>query len=610
MGLVVLMADNPYNYQVPVFSSGNSPDILFGEASVLSNRRAPPPNHLETFDVYGADGKKLRGVVRWEYTVYDLSGGLDAQEGAPDNRLASSVGMDWRFAATGILAPLLATATTPDPTSPAVISWANIFGTMVMGLGSAANTSLLKPTSATNFAPAAITWTPGGMVTYLHTGVFGGVANAEWLAVCRIGDNIEIFSDAAATSQGEILSTSPAWGMVTVPLNNTTVGASTHLIYANTRIMSKPSDDTLTTAPTTVLTQIPNGGSAIGSLELGQGFQRAWWHLPRSSTATSMYAATTVLADIWSTNWEGKDPQKLKVSVPYVQQCFFWRGGIFFTDERSAYWHNGGAISNLHWQYQREPLADREVILRTGGVIDDRLIGVAVEMNVATDVPTRFWLEEYIPETDAWYQITASTTVSGGTGDIIRATGQGFPVARMSSTQYGSVVPYLYDEANWRYWKMTPSDWNPYYMARNTSSATVGTDYEYESTGVARSKITFLSGLEAFPSTVYEIQPLFNVNQGGTGATVEIKIANQGSNSMSFTNCFTATFRAADRWDKHLYRNLSNTSAFNRLQFQITATRGSDTRVTPQCVPFIIRGLTFLDGNVRPASSLLGLGAA
>ena len=595
-----------FSYQVPVFSTGNSPDIYFGEASVLSNRRAPPPNRLETFRVYGPDNKALPNVIRGELTIFDLSGGLDAQEGSPDNRLSFS-SLDHRWPSTLILNALLNTAATPDPTSPAVISWTNIFNTMVMGLGSAANTSLLKPTSATNFAPAAITYTPGGMVTYLHPLVVGGVANAQWLAVCRIGDNIDIHSDAAATSQGEILSTDPAYGIVTTPLNTTTPGASTHLIYANNRIGAKPSDDTLTVAPTTVLTQIPNGGSAIGSLELGDLFHRAWWHLPRSSTTASMYGTTTVLADIFSTNWEGGDMQKLRVPLPYVQQCWPWRGGLFFTDGRSAMWHNGGSIQNLHWQYQREPLADREVILRTGGTIDDRLIGVAVEMNVASDVPTRFWLEEYIPETDAWYQITVATTVSGGTGDIIRATGQGFPVARMAGTQYGSQVPYLYDEANWRYWKLTPSDWNPYYMARNTSSGTVGTDYEYETTGIARSKIMMLPGLEAYPSVAYEIQPLFNVNQGGTGASVEIRIANQGSNSMNFTNAFGAVFRAADRWDKHLHRNLNNTSAFNRLQIQVTATRGSDTRVTPQCVPFIIRFLTFLDGDVRAPAKLLDL---
>lgn len=596
------------NAAPPSFVSGNAPDLFFGGASSLSNRRAPSPNRLETFRVYGPDGKVMPGVIRWEYTVFDLSGGLDGAEGQPDNRLSFS-SLDHRWPNTLILNALAATAASPDPTSPAVISHTNIFNTLVMGLGSAANTSLIKATSATDPTPTALTWTPGGMVTYVHQGVYGGVANANSLAVCRIGDSIEIFSDAGTTptSRGEIASTAPGWGIVTVPLNNTTPGASTHLVYYSTQIGTKPSDDTLTTTPTAALTAIPGGGGAIGSLSLGDSFQRAWWHIPRSSTAsTSMYAAAgAVIGDVMSTNWEGTDPQILDVPLPYVSQVTRWRNGLVMTDGRSVYWHNGQK-QNLHWQFQREPAADREVVCNSFARETDRLIAIAVEYNVVTDAVTNAWLEEYIPETDAWYQITATTAM---TSAPIRATGQGQPVAHMTGSVYGSSWVYLRNSTDWFWWKMTPPDSNPYYMARSTSSATVGTIYAYAASGVARSKQIFLSGLEGSPSVVYEIQPLFDVSQGGTGATVAISVANQGSNSLNFTNAMSATFRAADRWDNHIWRNMDNTSAFNRFQFQITATRGSDTLVTMNCLPIIFRGLTFLDGEVRKPSDVLNLKA-
>lgn len=589
------------NENTSVFSTGHSSqDLLYGEAVILGNRRAPSANRFQTFRIPDGKGGQRMDAISWEVYIADLSGGLDVDIDEIGNRMRSVDGLDHRFPRTLFLAPLAKSAATPDPSSILNMSMVDIFDTTAIGIG----TSLLIPTSATDRDPATRTFTPNGAgsITYLYRGTIGGTTDQLW--VCNDGESVEILSDLGATptSAGSIASTNPCWGVIESPLNDDTPGANSHLMNVGNTIALKRSDNTLATAPTVVLNNWHGGGYPVHHKTFslgGRGRLSAFWVKPRTHLTTSMLSDATKLGDIYYTNAEGTDPLPLDLPIP-VRLARKWKNGIVASDGRSVFWHNGN-IEDLHFGYEFEPVTEREYLIYNIDTYFDRLIVWVAERNVSSDAQTRIAMFEYIPESDAWYQLTGWISSTGAL--IAGATTQ---IAREHSTVYRNATAYAYDGATWRYFHLTPPNWNPFYMSGNTGSATAGVVYEYDASGVAKGGIWPLPGLESYPSIVYEVQCLGDVK--GTGADVKVEVANQTNSGMSFTNSQAYHFEPSDvvdaeSWRKNMSRH--DSSPFSKLQLQITITRGSETRISSNALPLIVRGITFLDGKVRASRELV-----
>ena len=600
----------------PQFATGHSgSDLFYDEAQVLANRRAPSQNYLNTFRIRDPEDQKkyLSNVVRWELVINDLSGGLDQQYGPLSNRMAAQDGVDGRWARTLCLSPLINTATTPDPASIQNISAVDVFDASAIGIG----TMLLKPTSATDWAPTQLTYTPGGsgVITNLYRGAVGGTTAQLW--VMGSAANIEILSDLAATptSAGSISSTNPAWWGIESPLNDSTPGAVTHMLNVGATLVVKVSDNTLTTAPANPLagaTTWHGGGYAVDPHMFalgGKGRLQGFVVKPRTHRTSSMLSVSTALGDIFYINAYAGDPLMLKLPIP-VRLARRWRNGIVASDHRSVYWHNGN-VENLHYAYEREPVTEREYLVGDIMIHNDRLYVWTIERNLATDAPSRFCMEEYSPEKDGWDQVTAWVTVTGGQGDIIPSVSN--IVAREHSTVYRNSAAYIYDDTRWRYVQLTPPDWNPYYMSRNTGSATAGVVYPFATSGSGKSAVIPLDRLEGYPSVVYEVQCLGELRGTfSSGYPLRVDIARQTSTGMSFdaagTHRPTFTFTGANvfEWSKNITRNMANQDTVDKLQLRLTLTQGSETRISSNALPIIVRGVCFLDRVIKPLQSILG----
>lgn len=593
------------NESTPIYTTGHSgADLLYQEAQINSNRRAPTPNDFRTFRIPNPDGRGYRqDVLRWEYQINDVSGGLDSAIAKLTNRLMATDGIDGRHADTLCLSPLVNTATTPDPSSIQNVSAVDVFGATAIGIG----TSLLIPTSATNRALTALTYTGTGGITYVYRGTIGGTTEALW--ICRAGaNNVEILSDLASTptSTGTITSTNTTWGIVESPINEDTPGGVNHIMYIGSTIALKRSDNTFSTAPTAVLTNFNGGGYPVHPHMFGIGGKRmsAWFVKPRSHQTTSMLAAdsSAVLGDIWYLNAEGQDPLPFHLPIP-VRLARRWRNGIVASDHRSLYWHNGN-VEDLQFGYKFQSVTEREYLIYNIHNYVDRLLLDVVERDVSADAPARIAVYEYIPETDAYYQLTPWTTVTGGVGDITGSpTGV---IAREHSTLYRNATIYAYDEANWRYFNLTPPNWNPFNMSRNTGSATAGVVYPFATSGTALSSIMPLPGIEGFPSVVYEVQCLGELRGTfSSGNALKVEVAEQTTSGMSFTGAKDYHFLPSDvvsgqSWTKSISQaGLENTAAIDKLQLRFTLTQGSEVRMTSNALPIIVRGVCFLDRKPR-----------
>src|SRR3990167_7851590 len=161
------------NPQVPTLSRA-AYDFLFGQATAEGNNLGVSNGpSFETFKI-PAEPR----AIGWKLSVFDTRGGL--------NRVAGDYERDYDRAASStlwtddyrrlILPPLTSTDASPDPTlgTTPVLAYANVFGTTIIGLGSGANISLVKPTSATDPTLTAVTFTPTAQVTCLVPVVLGG----------------------------------------------------------------------------------------------------------------------------------------------------------------------------------------------------------------------------------------------------------------------------------------------------------------------------------------------------------------------------------------------------------------------------------------------------
>jgi hypothetical protein len=493
-------------------------------------------------------------------------------------RFSSSDGMDTRF--DGHLFPVMEsdTESTPDYSNAALLHWQNIFGTLIMGIGDGNNVSLIKEASATDPTPTAITYSPGALVSCLGSIIIGGATSALRLVVGRVGTTTQIISDTSATVDGTMNSgLNSLWAVQQTTLTDFPI-----LFYAGTAIKTLLITDSISTAPTTVRSNIPAGGFGLGLLARGGGPLRWYICVPTQSKATGAHDGDSRFKVIHM-NQEGGDLQDMQpgdfLGLGPIRTAAIYRDGIVATDTKRIVWNNDATKQDLGIFRDRELQADfdyRVANLRVNGPELRAWVYLVPKPGTLGITETDTWEEAFDPRTNSWHVVTTVANNVASSAQIIAPNGLPISLA----TGYGHAA----FNDGWYRQPIETYGTNPFFsmQARTQNFA--------DATSFKGPKLVF-PGLQGWPSVISRIIPFGNRFQGGAGSSIKYTIGGVFKE-------FNYSGYADDYRD---HGDLpDNSSPFYRAQLQIDYTRGSTTDVAGNAVPVAIEGYTFVGPEPRP----------
>ena len=533
-------------------------------------------------------------IVAWRLMLEDTQGGLNLTQGRFDtdyDRVSSST-LDTRFYRTLVNPQLLTIQTTPVLGSTIFATGthnAMFNGVLYIAGGLTANAAILKETSATDPTLIAVTYDPGAgnNITALNTGTFGSIAgatNAPYLIVGRPAPAVAQVLNSAHTVFDTALT--GCWGVI-----QTTLNGGQWLCYYDGRIgvldiINQP----INGVPTPALTNVPNGGCALGLAKIAGAPLRPYWIWPQG--VDHLVAAGTGLpSKVMSTNQNGIDPQLVPMGLETVVSAKIINdSAIVATDEKRVMYYDGrSAARDLFAISQREADSDRE--LRTlGFAVNGNEVITEINARRATSgsasVFTQRWLESYNLETNAWHRISRIQDMGSTTSNASAPTPAGLHLSATTGFMH-TFVEMGSSGRGWNRMFIPPYGYNPYNQLRQSSGAGSSTGYEFESSGTYTSPYFTLPGLEGSPSMVSRITFAGDVDSGGTSGTAATVVVTAGNMSTTFGTGLSRRAQLVDMTD--------NGETFYQLQITITQTRNSgSTRWTPQGLPVIIEGYTWV----------------
>lgn len=587
---------------------GAAYDFLLGNSPYITAPQQAGANQFRTYQI------KDSPVIRWEMYLRDFYGGGDQQiveiaDGIMPNKLAHSE-LDHRYPRTLCLLPL----TTTDTTAANLMNQYNRLGVGVLkaaseaaivGGGSTANQGLFLLGSSVT----PQTYTPTSNITCIAMVHIGGT-NVQRIIIGRDSDVAQILSDfdGSPTVDGSMhADTEPLYGVIESPLNSGTSGATTLLLYAKDGIWALSSTAAISDAPVAVLSEIPEGGYALGIAEIEGSKIRAYWVWPLSDTTNSVGQRSN---EIWSTNLEGDDPQKLEIGLNYIQHAMKWREGIVATDGNEVIWHNGRKV-NLNF--------NRDRVARTAGCIfrvngfaalGPRLfVHVSEYFTAFTSTgPHRYsWWEEYLPEENAWYPATTrvnqeasnSTPIALFTNDT-----NGIFDSEGRFWWYGHTDNVLTTEDH-AWFNVQLASGNPFSIQKAGGEMF----YAFATTGFCETPAYHF--YEGFPKVVTDIW--YGGELIGEDSSVRVEVATQDASAMRFAgdtltaggsaSTQGATFKEDDRMNLHYWQN-PKPEMVDRIKLKITVTQGTSgsgvTKTSPNALPLVIGGYIYLDRQEHP----------
>jgi hypothetical protein len=587
-----------------VETAASTPPQIYGSPLDGSLTEPPAPLHWRTFELPSTDPDVMaygaKGVIGWEARIDDLRGGYqqygDFGRGTNqydgDYRMTSnSFGVDSRFRRHLLLAQLKTTTTLATAPSQFQVFAVNLNGVLIMGSGSTANFSLFKETSG---APAAVTYTPASNINGLYKGVIGGATNPERLFVCMTGTAIDVHS-VAGTSLGSMNAvTSGAWGVTQTPINAATPGTPQLLIGSNNSIYTLPVSSAIGTAPTQVLSGIPNGGWAMGIEQMPKNLPlRAFWAMPRSNQSGT--SPGLVKMDIWHTNLEGTDRQQVIFTnlADGVRFADFWRRNVVATDSLRIVTWDGDESRDLHIFNNRNLNSDYRLTVSGLIVNDNNLYAVVTNATFnSSSTATTMWIEQYLPEFDAWIQVsstwvptTFSISIDGGVYTFPVVQVHAFSPSTPFSKQTGRVHINMND-TTWNSMLLHPAGQNPYYLTRQTG-ASQNFAQAWATTGTWTSPYYTLPTLEGRMKKVDQIVFGGAIDEGNVKVTIN---PNQGGTAVSFAGTDSTRSQPAP----------TSQTLFDLLQVGIQLNQGSTIYKTPQGLPITLRGRAYMnDANIQ-----------
>jgi hypothetical protein len=557
------------------------------------------PNNYRVWRFRNSRGDVVPGVYGWELYISSLSGGLGKVYGnfGMDGDRALDSSLDTRFPGS-LLLPSLTTFTALTPTGTRITSSIDIFSTFAIGIGDETDDCLYIETSSSNPLLSARAYNPTGNITALARIVVGGVTAQERLAICTDGGVVDLVNDLAATptDAGANMNavTNPCWGMTQTPINDDI------LIYANTNLYILAKAAAMGDAPTASGVTPPNGGTLLGMKKIGGTPLVAWMEWPRQNRTTPM--STNEYRRLMHVHLDGTDPQEVPLPLPANRQgAAFWRDGIVVASvvagvPRIVYWD--GQADELPFLTERDPLVGGNYSAIRFYVRDADLF-VEVNRFAAGTANDQRWIEWYDPITRRFHMVSAKEQID----DVTAAANGSLPVSPLTGFFHCYNPDVSFAGTGFRRIAIGPNHMNSaYHLGDNSVTGT-----SFEASGTYKSPAWYIPGLEGMALVPEECIFLGQLasQQGETDAQIEIEIADMGQSSYSFTGNLSFVFKGTDRFSKHRDVRELNTSATDRIQIQVTATRGTDTGRTPNGLPFILRGIAFDDwSKVRSPASV------
>lgn len=563
-------------------------------------------------------------MVGWELKLDDLRGGYlqvgDFARGANlydgDYRAFASTTLDHRWRRHLIL-PAKHTQQTnftlPAASTNNAVFFAYLNRALYLGRGGTAGHCLYYETSAVDPTLLETDFNPGGSyISGLYPIVIGGATQATRLMIMlnNASPVVVTISGTAVVTDGTMhANLAGTFGVITSPVNATTPGTGTHLIRANNKLYALAVSAAITDAPTQVLSNLYDGGYALGLMQLPKGPWplRAYWaeavqdnSIDANNDSVLTPSTTTPFPlRLMHTNLEGGDPQWPEIEeMPFFYFGCIWQGQhaqsngaqvIVYDGEKARDLHifdNRAADSNYKWSVVKLGTRGRDL---TAVVLRSDLTGSSL------DVLT---MEQYLPGLDAWLPISGNLTL----GTITYNTNLDRTPVYMSSfvTNYGPGIPIskqtgfahlAMNGPKWDRLYVQPSAHNPFYQLRQTGAAQ-RVAQDFESPGTATLPYFELPQLEGRWKKVDTVVFMGDVDSGGTGATVGVAI--NGGSAINFATGMTGgtnVVQTADTGDNGLWM---------QLQVAITLTRGSTTTKTPNGLPLLLRGRAYLtDPNTQ-----------
>lgn len=571
---------------------------IFGLANPAARENQQGPVGSARFELTGSN--RERNVVGWRVTIYDLRGGLNQARGsfATTHARSSLSTMDTRYAGYATL-PLMVTAqTSPDPVKtnfgPLQLSSLNIFGRLVLAAGGQPNACLFKETSAADPTLIALSYDfNDGATNHDIYGLASVAISGQGPRLCVYGAKAsEILSDidTSPTVAGTISTLTSTFGVIQTPLSEQPILFNE---YKSIRVLNAASaygDAKVHTI------DVPGaGGYVVGLSALAGGRLRVFWVFPRGGNGFGMLAlGSEEPGDLYSTDLEGYDLAKHELPLRYVIGACIWRDGILAHDGRRIVFTNGRMLRDLRLFADRVQSSDRELRIRGFTVNGPELIVRVNEIAVSgTSGATVEWEESYDFDLDAWTNLTKHTTLS--------TTGvQGLNAPGADPISFSTGYRHHYTDGSWRRSLTVPYGSNPFNL-RKTSGATAGTGQQFDSPGVWTSPKWSLPGLEGAPFIVSRVRFGGDVDAGGSDAAVEVAIA---SNTGAFGSTVAHYVTTHPQWRQSTSFDVGSAQMLYELQVQVTAaqqTAGTDpTRFTPNCLPIVIEGYSFIDAREMP----------
>ena len=337
-----------------IFSLARPPQVAapYGTAPAASRHRGPFP----------VDNKLYPGLYYGWIELYDGTGPI-RQRGKIDRDHAAKASstLYTGFPEHGIHPFLTVEQATPDPSTATaslgafIISSVNVFNQIaiaVYGLaaGPALESILLTETGATNPALSQRTYAKGDAIVNLANITLIGV---NYLASSFVNTAVHLVSDLASTptAVGSMhANTAASASIVQTELPGRPLG-----IKAGTVMYTLAGTAAFGDAPTSVMTNVPQGGYVMGLQSLGGGPVRVLWNWPRR-TGTFIYPGASTSATALVTSYEGSivstnqgmtDPQTIKLPIDNVLWSFNIRDGFVACDMDRLIFHNGRFIKDL-----------------------------------------------------------------------------------------------------------------------------------------------------------------------------------------------------------------------------------------------------------------------
>ena len=561
-------------------------------------------------------------TLHWRVLLNSGRGGVNRIVGSfeKDFDRISRSSLDTRFYGGLILPQLTTAATGPDPDAPfAGLHSVNVLDTLFIGVGDGANLALFRETSATDPTLVAVTFSPGATtpITMLAAAKTGSTTAARNLLVgtrsTTAGQGIRVISDTAGTVAATMHDdTRRAWGAIQTFLDNDTILLYTGGGSGAAAIRTLDSTVVSTTAPTVALSNVPNGGCALGLAKLAGAPIRAFWLWPFADNTTgALTFGSEARMRVVSTNQDGTEYQEHTMGLNGVYSACIVNNGsaIIATDlERVTYYDGRSAPRDLQCFTNRGYSSD--YAFRARGFAPNGheiLMETNIQESLSTlTINTDRQTEAYNLQTNAWNVISAAEVGPSGQGALSI-----LPAGSLPFSDANRNLHVMIDATSpWRRMFIPPPDYNSFYLYRKTSDGSAGTGRAFESTGDYTSPQWTLPGLEGWPKVISRMIFLGDVNDATdntTRALVRVEAGELGSTFADGT-AMLGEFTTGQTNREQVVLFDDNQSLFYKLQTRIRIQQGSGgtdaANFTSNAFPIIIEGYCWV-GSLTPPEDWL-----